>query len=130
MVKFKVLEYNQYCLARIGIHLHRLNEPTNEFFKTFVSYYYLFVFIILVIVSSGVFAWKSWPHMDMVSEPCLAIIGGFQATGMYLSIGLKIKKLKVLHIELQEIIDATGISLSYSEMNRDENHNLFVSSRE
>lgn len=106
MVKLKVLEYNQNYMARIGIHSHRLNEPTNEFFKQFVTFYYIFVFTTIFIGSSAVFVYNGWPQMDIISEPCLIVIAGLQVLGMYLSIGLNMKKLKILHIELQGIIDA------------------------
>lgn len=105
MGKFKVLEYNQNYMARIGIHSLHLNEPTNEFFKSFVSYYYLFVFSVVFIAASAVNAYQSWPQMDIISEPCLIVIAGLQVTGMYSTVGLKMKNVKTLHIELQGIVD-------------------------
>lgn len=92
-------------MARIGIHSHHLSEPTNKFFNSFVSYYYLFVFVVLLIVASAVNAYKNWPQIDIISEPCLIIIAGIQVTGMYLTVGFKMKQVKTLHIELQRIVD-------------------------
>lgn len=112
MGKFKVLEYNQNYMARIGIHSHHLNESTNEFFKSFVSYYYLFVFSVIFITASAVNVYQSWPQMDIISEPCLIVIAGLQVTGMYLAVGLKMKKVKNLHIELQGIVDEGIICFS------------------
>ncbi|XP_031617477.1 odorant receptor 4-like [Contarinia nasturtii] len=103
--KFKVLEYNQMIMARIGIHSHNLDDPTNEFFKRFISFYFLFV-IVFLIVGSIVFACINWPQYNVISEPCLIAVGCLQVGGMFLGFGLKMKTVKQLHHELQAIVDA------------------------
>lgn len=105
MAKFKVLKLNQTYLTRIGIHCQQPDEQTNVFFRTFTAYYYLFTIFSFTITSSAVFAYKNWPQMDIISEPCLIVIAGLQVIGMYLSVGINIRKVKALHNELQEIVD-------------------------
>lgn len=82
-----------------------LNKPSNEFFKSFATYYVLFSVISFTIGSSAVFVYKYSSHFEVVSEPCLIVIAGLQAVGMFVSVGLKMKQIKVLHIKLQEIVD-------------------------
>lgn len=113
MSKFKVLEYNQSVMARIGIHSHHLYTPTNDFFKTFVSLYILFT-ITFFIFGSIVFICINWPQYDIISEPCLIAVGCVQVGGMFLGIGLKMKKVKQLHLRLQEMMDeSTIITISF-----------------
>lgn len=107
--KFKVLEYNQSVMARIGIHSHRLDENTNEFFKSIVSWYFLST-IIFFIFGSIMFICIYWPAYEVVSEPCLIAVGCIQVFGMFLGIGLKMKKVKKFHLRLQELIDASKYS--------------------
>lgn len=104
--KFKVLEYNQLVMARIGIHSHRLDENTNEFFKSIVSWYFLCT-IIFFIFGSIMFICIHWPAYEVISEPCLIAIGCIQVLGMFIGVGLKMKKVKKFHLRLQEMIDAS-----------------------
>lgn len=102
---FKVLEYNQMIMARIGIHSHNLDDPSNEFYTNFISYYFLFV-IIFLIFGSIVFVCINWPQYNVISDPCLIAVGCMQVGGMFLGFGLKMKTVKQLHLELQEFVDA------------------------
>lgn len=105
MKEFKVLEYNQISMRWAGIHSKDLYKPTNEFFKSFATYYILFSVISFTIGSSAVFVYKYSSNFEVVSEPSLIVIAGSQAAGMFLSVGLNMKKIKILHIKLQEIVD-------------------------
>lgn len=110
MQKFKVLEYNQILMAWIGIHSHHLTKPTNEFFKSPVTYYVLFITIVFSIISCAVYVFKNVSDFRSSLGACLVVIAGFQKGGLFLSTGLNMKKLKVLHLKLQEIIDKGTIS--------------------
>lgn len=113
MFKFKVLESNQRVMAWIGIHSHRLTEPTNEFFKSVASLYILFT-VGFFIFGSIMYVVLNWPHYDAISEPCLIAVGCLQVGGMFLGIGLKMKKIKLLHLRLQEMVDEGNESLFFS----------------
>lgn len=63
-------------MARIGIHSHHLNEPSNEFFKSFVSIYILFT-ITFFICGSIMFVCINWPQYDVISELCLTHQHGY-----------------------------------------------------
>lgn len=104
MSKFKVLEYNQSVMARLGIHSHHLHANTNEFLKSFVTWYYLCT-IIFFIFGSIMFICINWPAYEVISEPCLIAVGCMQVLGMFIGVGLKMKKVKKLHLRLQEIVD-------------------------
>ncbi|XP_055295179.1 uncharacterized protein LOC129564952 [Sitodiplosis mosellana] len=47
----------------------------------------------------------NWPAYDVISEPCLIAVGCMQVLGMYIGVGLKMKRVKQLHLCLQELID-------------------------
>lgn len=125
MKGFKVLEYNQISMRWAGIHSKDLHKPTNEFFKSFATYYILFSVISFTIGSSAVYIYKNSTHFEMVSEPILIVIAGLQAGGMFLSVGLNMKKIKILHIKLQEIVDESMSNWAFviwKENNNTNNH--------
>lgn len=105
MLPFKVLKYNQALMAKIGIYSYRLTEPTNEFFNSSSTYFILFHVIVFVLIGGIVYATNNVSDFTIVLETCVTIIGGIQCGGMYLSIGLKMRKVKALHLKLQKIVD-------------------------
>lgn len=115
-MKFRVLKSNQDVMSWIGIHSHRLAEPTNEFFKSFASLYILFT-VGFFIFGSIMYVVIHWPHYDEISEPCLIAVGCIQVGGMFLAIGLKMKKMKRLHLRLQGIVDEGTHFFSVTEKN-------------
>lgn len=107
MSKFKVLETNQIFMNWLGIREYRLNEPTNEFFTSFLPYYDLFISVSFVFASIS-FSYIHWPQMDIVCESCIVVLSGSQVSGMFFSFGMKMKEIKAVHLQLQGIIDAEG----------------------
>lgn len=105
MPQFKVLQYNQMIMAYVGIHSHRLTEPTNEFFYSIGTYYVLFCAIFLDIISIGMYILSNLSHLHKILQAFVVFVGGFQHAGMILSIGLNMKKVKLLQLDLQEIVD-------------------------
>lgn len=103
--KFKVLEYNQISMGWLGIHSKNLNEPTNEFYSSFIAFYVLFNVVSFTIMSSAVYMYLNINHFEIISESGLVAIAGVQAAGMFLSIGMNLNKIKRLHLTLQEIVD-------------------------
>lgn len=107
MADFKVLAYNQAIMTPLGIYSHRLNEPTNVFFKSFMPYFNL-SFLGINIIFCGVIMFRGWPNLDLILEPLLIIIAAVQSGGMFLSVGLNVKKVKILHLALQKVVDDEG----------------------
>lgn len=105
MEKFKVLEYNQISMGWLGIHSKHLDRPTNEFYTSFTAYYVLFNVVAFTIISSVVYMYLNIEHFEIISESGLVAIAGVQVAGMFLTIGINLKKVKLLHITLQEIVD-------------------------
>lgn len=110
--KFKVLEYNQNWMSRFGIHSHNLTGSNNEFYKSFGAFYILIFDIGFLILSSGVFIYKNYSNFELIFEPCLIAIAGIQSTGMFLSVGLKLKQVKALQLKFQEITDNASTAQS------------------
>lgn len=92
-------------MAQIGISSYRLTEPINEFFHSFSTHFVLFHLIVFGLIGGIVFAYNNISNFEIVLEACVTIIGGIQSGGMFLGIGLKMKKVKELHLKLQEIVD-------------------------
>ena len=105
MEKLKVMKYNQISMSWFGIHSMHPTEPTNGFFKSIGAYYILFCGISFTIGSSAVFVYKYSSDFELVSEPCLIVIAGLQDVGMFISMGLNVKTIKLLHIELQNTVN-------------------------
>lgn len=109
MVKFSVLKYNQVCMAWFGIYSHNLNEPSNEFFGSFATYWTL-VSMVLAILSS---AWYILENRTIHVKESLGAFkiafAAFQSTGMFLSFGMKLRDIKALHLKLQQIVDKGNI---------------------
>lgn len=108
--KFKVLEYNQCLMARLGIHSFRLTEPTNDFFKSFATYVNIFLAFVLFVFSNAWYIYRIPTQFQAKIEAFLLIVAGIQYGGMFISIGFNMKKTKILHLKLQEIVDE-GISI-------------------
>lgn len=105
MEKFKVLKYNQILMGWLGIHSKHLDRPTNEFYTSLITYYVLFNVIAFTILSSVAYMYLNIEHFEKISESGLGVIAGVQVAGMFISIGVNLKKVKLLHLTLQEIVD-------------------------
>lgn len=105
MAKFKVLEYNQSFMAKFGIHSYRLSDPTIEFFKSPAALLILFILSVFSIASTAMFGYTNFDHFEVALHGFFVMIAGIQCGGMYLSIGLKMRKVKILQIKLQQLID-------------------------
>ncbi|XP_055308660.1 uncharacterized protein LOC129572676, partial [Sitodiplosis mosellana] len=99
MVSFKLFKLNQAPAADMGIYLHCLTEQMNELLKPF--YTVLFHVIVFGLIGGVVFATNNL--LDFVLET--SVIAGIQCDGMFLTIGLKMKIVKVLRLKLQQIVD-------------------------
>lgn len=111
MPKFKVLKYNQTLMSWQGIHSMNLTKPTNEFHRSLSSYYVTFTLVAFVI-TSAVRIYGYWPEIELILKPCSVAFGGVQCVGMFICIGIQMKRIKALHLELQRIIDE-GITLTF-----------------
>lgn len=101
---FRVLKYNQDSMALIALHSHHLNEPTNEFVTSIIAYY-VSILNFFIIASSFVDIYKYWPNLAFILVFLALSAAGVLAAGMYISVGLKMKKIKELHNLSQKYID-------------------------
>lgn len=103
-LSFKVLKHNQSLMEFIGIHSYHLTEPTNDFFKSFGTYYILFSIVSVFLISSAYTAIFSSEFQTGI-QAWLLVIAGLQSGGMFLSIGLEMQRIKTLQLKLQAIVD-------------------------
>lgn len=110
MAKFQVLKYNQWAMSKLGIYSYRLTEPTNEFFTSFGTYYILFMVIGFSIGTSLIYVYLHWPNFDLTFEPIMVFSGNIPTMGMFINTGLQMKKIKILHLKIQEIVNEKGMA--------------------
>lgn len=103
MDKFNVLKYNQKFMSWLGIYSYQLKESTIEFYKSPLAYFILF-HLVMVIISCIVFVHESMDFKKKL-EAILLIFAAIQASGSFLNVALKMRKVKALHLALQEIVD-------------------------
>lgn len=104
MVKFKVHKYNQAYMAALGIHSYKLNEPTIDLFRHFFPYY-AFTVIIFAITSSFMFLYENSHEVKDALESFKIVAGGFQSATCFFVVGFQLRKIKMLQLKLQEIVD-------------------------
>lgn len=111
MMKFTVLESNQAFMDWLGIYSYRLTEPTNEFLNSIVAWFFMFNSSVMIIGSSVLFIIKNMSQIQAVLGACKIAISGIQCGGMHLSVGIKMKLVKSLHLKLQQIVDEGNASI-------------------
>lgn len=104
MVKFNVLQLNQALMARFGIYSYRLTQPTNEFFSSISTYYILF-FSILSIGSCAMSMYRHFTNLMTTLEAVVIIVAVSQGLGAFINLGYKMQEIKILHLELQSIVN-------------------------
>lgn len=105
MERIKVFELNQYVMEILGIHSHRLDEPSNEFYSSIMPYYFVCFDVVFLTISSAVFAVQNIDKLTLALQNVSLVVGGIQSAGMYISIGINMLKVKALHLKLQEVVN-------------------------
>lgn len=101
-------------MSWLGLYSHHLNEPTNEFFKSFVALWTFFI-MVLAIITSFWYMLDNWSiHVKQSLGAFKIAFAGIQSGGMFLSIGMKMGAIKTLHLKLQEIIDKGTVGFCYN----------------
>lgn len=107
MAKFNVLERNQAFMARLGIYSYRLTEPTIEFFNSIGTYYIFISLSVPILLFMLVLYHTEYTELDIILDAVFVIIALSQCLGAFISIGVNMKKVKVLHLKLQSIVDGS-----------------------
>lgn len=83
---------------------HRfLMQPVDNVLTSITTYYILFHTLVFLIVSSAVFVYQNWWQTESALRTCIAVVGGCQVAGMFISHVLKMDKIKEFHRKLQGI---------------------------
>lgn len=101
----KVLKYSEIYLTFLGICSNRLNENTNEFLKTFNSYFFLVGFIGPLYGCSAAYIYENFSDLTTVTNALIVLSAGVASVGSFVSVGLNMKNVKLLHNKLQKIVD-------------------------
>lgn len=103
--KIIIFENIRPLMIRLGLHSFNLHDSKNEFFESFGAYYIMFIAIVFMIILSAAFMLGNLSNFEIISEPMLVAIAGFQMFGMFVSLGLNKKNVKVLQLELEALIN-------------------------
>lgn len=108
MAKFKVLKYNEFSITRLGFcPFEFLSKPIrNEFFKS-LSTYFIVMHMVAFLICSLTCVYQNMSRIDVALRTSIVTIGTSQALCMIISFGSKMKKIKAVHLKLQQIVDAT-----------------------
>lgn len=106
MVNMRVLARNENVMAWLGMDICSNDASSSKFFKSITTYYFAFIIYAFLIGSNAVMVYNSWPEITSMWQPLSIVFSGFQIGGMYLSIGVHLKKMNTLHFQLQQIVDA------------------------
>lgn len=107
MSSFKVLKLNELMMVWIRIFPERLtaNSPTtNEFFNSLTTHYILLHILGFIAASAG-FLCQNKSDVAVALPTAMVIMGSSQALSMFLCLGCKLDKVKMLHQNLQAIVD-------------------------
>lgn len=104
---YKVLELNELVMVRLRIYTRQLTDPKSDFFESITMYYISFN-MLAFIATSVAFVYQNVSNFMVVLRTLMVIVGTSQALGMFLYIGRKIIKVKMLHQKLQAIVDRTA----------------------
>lgn len=117
MVKFTVLEYNEFLLYQFGIFSTELSNRTSRyvFFKTLSSYYILLTTTAFV-VASVIFVLENPSQFDVALRTSAIAIGTAESIGMYFCYGTKTTEVNAVHLKLQAIINETSQGICSFEM--------------
>lgn len=108
---FKVLKLNEQLMILLRIYrqpIRNVTDADNDFFKSITTYCLAFSDITFA-AASAVFVYQNVSDIMVALRTTLLIVGAIQSVAIFLSIGCKIDKIKVLQIKLQEIIDQTAM---------------------
>lgn len=105
MEKFDVLRTNRVFMKLFGLYSNRLTEPTNEFFKSIGAHLVLITCLLTVIASIvGILDLEVATYRFML-DAILIIIAMSASFVFFLSVGIKMKHIKAVHLQLQSIVD-------------------------
>lgn len=103
--KLKVFKQNHALMTKLGIHSYHLTEPTNDFFKSIGTYVFLIIIVVFYVIETAAYIILKTEDFRDAMDPCFVLIGGLQLGGMHVGFGLKMRKVKAVHLILQEIVD-------------------------
>lgn len=127
MVKIEVHKYNRAYMAPLGVHSYKLQEPTIEMFDR-VCIYIGVIVLTFSLTSTTVYFYQNMHEVKEALESFKIFVGGSQSGVCALAVGFQMRKIKILHMKFQELVDEGEIFLSikpYFMMS----HNRFISCR-
>lgn len=100
----KVLEESLHLLNRLGICSDRLNEPTNEFLQSVTGIVYLSCFLGPVITFSATYIYQNTSNTEAAINALLGVTAGSAGLGGFLTLGSKMKSVKLLYREILAMV--------------------------
>lgn len=107
---FRVLKLNEDVMFRLRLYTQKLSNPANDFSNS-VTTYYILVTMVAFVSTSAAFVYQNTSNIVIALQTAMITIGTSQALGMFLCVGCKIDKVKMLHLKLQSIVDQAAKGL-------------------
>lgn len=104
--RMKALKFCLDYLTLLGICSNRLYDSTNEFLRTINSYICLFGFLGPLLSFSAAYIYKNFSDLELSTNAMIVLAAGIASFGGWFTIGLKMKTVKLLYREIQDIVDA------------------------
>lgn len=101
----KVLEYNQMYLTWLGLLSHKLEDPTNDFLKSINTYIMLIGFAGPMLGCTGTYVYVHRDNLLIALRAVLVFCAGAQCAGSHVYLGVNMKTIKKLHLDLQKMVD-------------------------
>lgn len=97
----EVLKLSVNYLIFLSILSRRLDEPTNEFFKTLRTYFFLFGHTCPILIASTVFIIHNFSNIVVLTNALVIFSGGVSCFGAYMWIGIHMPLVKSLCIDFK-----------------------------
>lgn len=104
MVKVSVQKYNRAYMTPLGLHSYKLNDPSIELFYH-PAVYYATVFLTYSFVSAFVYLCQNIDNVKEALESFKILAGGAKVGICSFIVAFQMRKIKTLHIQLQEHVD-------------------------
>lgn len=97
----EVLRLSVNYLTFLGILSHRLDEPTNEFYKTLRTYFFLIGHTCPILIASTVFIIHNFSDIVALTNALVIFSAGVSCFGAYMWIGIHMPLVKSLCIDFK-----------------------------
>lgn len=110
MSRFKVLEYNEAFMAKLGIYSPGSMTATKSSFKS-LTVAIIISIVVMGVSSSALCIYENWSDLELVLNALTTLVGPIQYGGILINLALNAGRIPILQGKLQEIVDEGKLSI-------------------